>query len=556
MNSNECYELLGVEIGYDGDDFEDVINQAFEDKTRELQKQVNNGEITEDVYLENYTKLCDAREALIDSKVSALGGAPVGGQSAVGQTGATVAKKTKSKSGKGVKCVVGAIAVAAVIGISGLVGYHFGLDKSNADVTNNIGIETEYNQTTPGTTEAPVETQTPSVTEAPENKEETLGATEATEETQEQKQSEGTKETVMVVNYGDVSDQNLVTQRATTVATQLEDAGVINMNTGLPYTVEEIEKISMIMCGAYIPEVEGEAYAIVNDYLNFCLMDTDLTIAFANVNGIDWSNIADPAYLEALKTTDLPNLQRLQQTTPKIMIVDNMLYGDVSVAAYNYLKMFEAKYQEMIYSTDQAKCDDIYLDLTYSLTRLRVNGEYTFTWNNETYTVTMNDFSGRDKINAGNILQYYVFMYQTAFSKIEEAKVNDLGNSVYAGIDDPSGDKYTYTYVPGEVHGETVEDSVHYIGYNDENISLDPSVNYADHKYLETTQYFNAICYDILSLEDIALDNEGYLFLLGDQSAQNFSTINQINTMNAALANYYNKGLDYYNHTFNKTLTK
>ena len=235
-------------------------------------------------------------------------------------------------------------------------------------------------------------------------------------------------------------------------------------------------------------------------------MDSELTIAFANVNGIDWDNIEDPAFLEALRNTDLPNLQRLQQNTPKIEIVDNMLYGDVSVAAYNYLKMFETKYQEMIYSTDQKLCDDIYLDLTYSLTRLRVNGEYTFTWNDETYTVTMNDFSGRDKVNAGNILQYYAFMYQTAFSKIDEAKKTEFGNSVYAGIDDPSGDVYTYTYVPGEVHGDTVEDSEHYIGYNDENISLDSSVNYAEHKYFETTEFFNAICYSGLRLEDIALD--------------------------------------------------
>jgi hypothetical protein len=311
----------------------------------------------------------------------------------------------------------------------------------------------------------------------------------------------------------------------------------------------------MFICGAYIPEVEAEAYSMVNDYLNFCLMDSDLTIAFANVNGIDWNSIEDPAFLEALKTTDLPHLQNLQQTTPKIMIVDNMLYGDVSVAAYNYLKMFESKYHEMIYSTDQNLCDDIYLDLTYSLTRLRVNGEYTFTWNNQTYTVTMNDFSGRDKVNAGNILQYYVFMYQTAFSKIDKAQKNDLGYSVYNGIDNPSGDEYTYTYVPGKVVGETVEDSEHYIGYHDENISLDDNVNYADHKYFETTEFFNAACYEGLRLEDIALDDDGY-FLLGDQQAKNFSTINQINSINAALSNYYAQNLDYYNQTFNKTLTK
>lgn len=538
MNSKDCYELLGVEVDYNGDDFEEVIYKAFGAKVTELSTKRDKGEITSSDFYKEFDKLSEAKNTLITKRKSV----PTPGTN---PTGATPAKKTKSAGSSAFKKGLIAVGCVAVIGGSIALGWFLNdhYDKVNAPNNNVVGVETvivdESKEAANGATEATESTESTESTEQ----------TEAVEETKAQEEVK-----LMVANYGNISDEALVTQRATNVANQLSDAGVINMNTGMPYTVDEIIKVTKFICGAYVPEVEAEAYSMVNDYLNFCLMDSELTIAFANVNGIDWDNIEDPAFLEALKTTDLPNLERLQKSTPKIMIVDNMLYGDVSIPAYNYLKMFEAKYQEMIYSTDQKLCDDIYLDLSYSLTRLRVNGEYTFTWNNETYTVTMNDFSGRDKVNAGNILQYYVFMYQTAFSKIDEAKVNEIGNSVYNGIDDPSGDKYTYTYVPGEVHGETVEDSEHLIGYHDENISLDESVNYADHKYFETTEYFNAACFEGLRLEDIAVDDEGYVFLLGDQPAQNFSTLNQINSINAALANYYAKGLDYYNQTFNKTL--
>lgn len=531
MNSKECYELLGVTADCDivG------INAAYNSKVNEYTEKYKNGELGIDTYYSMLEKLGNAKDILSNSKKHKS-------DTRTDKTGARTSSKTKSAVGSAFKKGLAAVGAVAIIGGSITLGWFLNdyFDKK-ATLSDGDRVATEITEI-----KSPVDENTT----LPE-------ATEGTQETPEATETLEAKEVKpLVLNYGDISDEALVTERATNLANQLSTAGVINMNTGVPYTVDELIKVNKFICGAFVPENEAEAYSMVNDYLNFCLMDSELTIAFANVNGIDWDNIEDQAFLDALKNTDLPNLKRLQETTPKIMVVDNMLYGDVSVAAYNYLKMFETRYQEMIYSTDQKLCDDIYLDLTYSLTRLRVNGEYTFTWNNEEYTVTMNDFSGRDKVNAGNILQYYVFMYQTAFSKIDEAKVNELGNSVYNGIDDPSGDNYTYTYVPGEVYGDTVEDSEHLIGYHDENISLDEKVNYADHKYFETTEYFNAACYEGLNLEDIALDDEGYVFLLGDQPAQNFSTINQINSINAALANYYAKGLDYYNQTFNKTLKK
>ncbi len=547
MDSKKYYELLGIPVDYSGDDFEAVVEHAYNQKLLEAIRTKDSFK-DDDAYYDYLSQLEYARDAISNGKKKV---APVSPKKKEKKnTGAHNAKKTQSVVGRLVKGTLATAGIVAVIGGAVTLGW-FANEHIDKYGKPSFGFVQQANETTGATESTEKAEETETIGSATEATEETEAPTEATEETKALEEV-----APLVVNYGNISDEELVSKRATAIATQLREAGVINMNTGVPYTAEEIVRVTQFMCGAYIPENEGDAYAMVNEYLNFCLMDSELTIAFANVNGIDWDSIEDEAFKTALMETDLPNLQRLQETTPKINIVDNMLYGDVSIAAYNYLKMFETRYQEMIYSTDQAKCDDIYLDLTYSLTRLRVNGEYTFTWDNNEYTVTMNDFNGRDKVNAGNILQYYAFMYQTAFSKIGEAQINELGNSVYNGIDDPSQDEYTYTYIPGEIHGDTVEDSEHRIGYHDENISLDPNVNYADHKYLETTQYFNAICYSGLDLAEISVDDDGYLFLLGNQSELNFSTLNQINTINAALSNLYTNGLDYYNSTFNKTLTK
>ena len=515
MKTNEYCELLGIDIKtINKDNLEDVVTDAFERKIVELYYQMSDNGLEMDDYEAKLSELKEAKDYLLENGIILD----------------DEVDEKKSGLGKKIAIATGAVVVAGAIAIGSFFA-GMGYEKANAALSTQVGIQQSIDET--------------------KNTEETIESTQSTEATEETKETENKK--VLVQNYGDISDEKLVEERTAKVVKQLTDAGVINMSTGLPFTSEELIKVNQFMAGAYVPSEEAEAYSMVNEYLNFCLMDSQLTIAFANMNGVDWDNLKenDPEYYNALKNTDLPNLVKLQETTPKIMIVDNMLYGDVSIAAYNYLKMFETRYQEMIYSTDQKLCDDIYLDLTYSLTKLRVNGEYTFEWNNETYTVTMNDFSGKDKINAGNILQYYVFMYQTAYSKVDEAKLNEAGNYVFNTLDEPSGDKYTYTYVVGK----TLEDSEDLIGYNDKNISLDDSVNYADHKYLETTEYFNAACYGN-SLEDIALDDEGLIYLVGNQQGENFSTMNQVNSINAALSNYYAKGLSYYNQTFNKTLIK
>lgn len=526
MKSNKDYsEVLDL-----SEDFtEQEVLSHYTSKNNELLQQYTNAEIS----YKDYQSLCKQLER---AKSKALRYA---------YKEATKAAKTddgyesvqKSSVGKKVAVATTAVVTAGAIAVSSFFMGR-GFEKKHPSVLNT-------NETYTQETVSPNEVNTTVATEP---------ATEpTTEPTATENKEEGKR---AIVSFGDITNKDEVTKRATALADQLGGAGVINMSTNEPFTVDELIDITEYINGAFIPASDGEASARWNDFINFCLMDSELTIQFANVNGIVWGDIEDEDWENTLENNDLKNLKELQKTTPKINVVDNMLYGDASVAAYNYLKMFESKYQEMLYSYDQNKIDDIYWDLTYSLTRLRVNGEYTFNWNNEEYTVTMNDFSGVDKINTGNILQYYVFMYQTIHSKYEKAIRQSDGTTSLECVDDPSSDKYTYFYEPGEIHGDTVEDSEERIGYHDENVTIDYDANFTEHKYLETTEFYNAAANEETILKEISLDDEGYLFLIGEQSEENFSLVNLVNTVNNAIRNYVEKDLDYYHNTFNRTLRK
>lgn len=72
-----------------------------------------------------------------------------------------------------------------------------------------------------------------------------------------------------VKNYGDATDAKQVKERVADIQEQLVDLGIININTGAPYTDEEITKLLQYINGAYLPANEAEAYTLVNMVLDF-----------------------------------------------------------------------------------------------------------------------------------------------------------------------------------------------------------------------------------------------------------------------------------------------
>lgn len=74
---------------------------------------------------------------------------------------------------------------------------------------------------------------------------------------------------VEIKNFGDATDDAVVTEKATKVADYYNQVGILNLRTGNAYTVEEIKDIILFMNAAYMPEDEADAFTIVDRFLDF-----------------------------------------------------------------------------------------------------------------------------------------------------------------------------------------------------------------------------------------------------------------------------------------------
>ncbi len=295
-----------------------------------------------------------------------------------------------------------------------------------------------------------------------------------------------------MVNYGDAKDDALLTERATKLLDEMNANGLYNMGTNAPYTLDEIKTLIQYINGAYKPQNEEEAYTLVDEMLNF-------TIAPLNSERVLYS-VQYQGGEESFKDT----VQGYINNSKPVNFVDNMLFGNST--AYPYLKWFENQYYAMLCTTDREECARIYDSMMQSLADM-VYGDG-FTLDGKVYD--KNDFLGLDRVNSGNILQMLVY--------IMEPFRTDLT-------------KNTFT-----VHNKL--------------LSANPDEQEATVDYLKITEYFNALCED--DLHEIALDDEGYI-LIDQPDGKNFSYINQVNTINRALMEYYGKN-NAYENTYQKSL--
>lgn len=250
MDSKECYELLGIEVDYNGSDFDEVVNAAFAKKVSENAARRDSGEITIAEFYDEFDKLNAAKSTLLNSKKNTGAAVVATGTGATEpgieeETGAKSAKKTKSANSKGkgnVAKAVAAVAVVAAIGIAGIVGYHLGLGNNDKydSLNNKVGIETTIETTVP---EETIQEET-----VPELKE-----------------------------YGDIQDEAVVRERAKALVGQLSAAGIINPSTGVAYTEDEIVTLVQYSWGMYIPSSIEEIDILHLELLNLFIspLNTD-----------------------------------------------------------------------------------------------------------------------------------------------------------------------------------------------------------------------------------------------------------------------------------------
>lgn len=287
---------------------------------------------------------------------------------------------------------------------------------------------------------------------------------------------------VKVNYYGDINDDKLVTERATTIVNQFNNNGIINIATGGSYTVQEVKDVILYMNGAYVPKTEAEALTMTDTYLNFvCALGSSEHIIY-QVNYLGGEESFKPA------------LDDMNASYQPLCIVDNMLFGDST--AYPYLKWLENNYNKMVTTTDRAECNRIFEETTQSIVEITCGNGYEL--NGVLYTKS--DFTGLDKINAGNVLQLYVFNYQVFRTHLAK-------------------DEYSF---------------------NNTLLGLDNETNLATYNYDDVMVFYNALCDSEGLKQTIKVDDSGEILLVNPTNERaNFSQVNQINTVNALLQNYY-----------------
>lgn len=287
---------------------------------------------------------------------------------------------------------------------------------------------------------------------------------------------------VKVNYYGDINDEKLVTERANAIVNQFNNNGMINVYTGGSYTVDEVKKVIDYVTGTYQPVSEEDALMATDSYLNFAIAPGNSEHVIYQVNYLGGEESFKPA------------LDKMNASYQPLCLVDNMIFGDCT--AYPYLKWIENNYNKMVTTTDREECNRIFEETTQSIVELTCGRGYEL----DGVLYTMNDFTGLDKINAGNVLQLYVFNYQVFRTHLAK-------------------DDYSF---------------------NNTLLGLDNETNLATYKYDDVMVFYNALCDSEGLKQTIMVDDSGEILLVNPTNERaNFSQVNQINTVNALLQNYY-----------------
>lgn len=240
------------------------------------------------------------------------------------------AKRKRQNAGKGKK-KTGAVvagAVAASLIVAALIG-------TNADK-----ISTLFRSTGGDVTVSQDVNQ--------ENNDYTSGNTSTGETAEAEDNIEVLEETPEPINYGDINDDALVTERATTLVNQLNDMGIVNPSTGTAYTVEEIKTLILYINGVYTPTTLEEIDVLHLNLLNLLISPLNVDpylyhVVYASGND-DFKDMVNP---EAIKPIDFGSA--LAE------------YGTNGV--YPLTEWIQQKREDIFKATDRETINSIYVEV-------------------------------------------------------------------------------------------------------------------------------------------------------------------------------------------------
>lgn len=240
------------------------------------------------------------------------------------------AKRKRQNTGKGKK-KTGAVvagAVAASLIVAALIG-------TNADK-----ISTLFRSTGGDVTVSQDVNQ--------ENNDYTSGNPSTGETAEAEDNIEVLEETPEPINYGDINDDALVTERATTLVNQLNDMGIVNPSTGTAYTVEEIKTLILYINGVYTPTTLEEIDVLHLNLLNLLISPLNVDpylyhVVYASGND-DFKDMVNP---EAIKPIDFGSA--LAE------------YGTNGV--YPLTEWIQQKREDIFKATDRETINSIYVEV-------------------------------------------------------------------------------------------------------------------------------------------------------------------------------------------------
>ena len=156
------------------------------------------------------------------------------------------------------------------------------------------------------------------------------------------------EETPEPINYGDINDDALVTERATTLVNQLNDMGIVNPSTVTAYTVEEIKTLILYINGVYTPTTLEEIDVLHLNLLNLLISPLNVDpylyhVVYASGND-DFKDMVNP---EAIKPIDFGSA--LAE------------YGTNGV--YPLTEWIQQKREDIFKATDRETINSIYVEV-------------------------------------------------------------------------------------------------------------------------------------------------------------------------------------------------
>lgn len=359
------YQILGVSESATTNE----VLSAFNNAVNQLKEELDNGNISKDRYDERYEDLTEAADVLSDATVRkdyddaraemTTGTSNTRRQKVTGEEDGY----TQARKGRG--CLVGVLAsvlaaaiLTCAIGAGVYLFDRFNKKSDDKDLGNESGYEQMIEE-----------------------------------------------EKSVVKNFGDPTNEKDVQERVTAVKGQLKELGVVNPQTGLAYTDEELTAIIQYMNGAFKPEKEADAYTMVDEYLNFV---AGIISAPKTLNMIQYQANSD-VVTESIVRNDINSADPFD--------FNNLLMGDSY--CHEVIVYFNDLYGKLLSTTDREEYKAIHNEAYVALANLMYGDGLNV--NGKIYTIR--DFEGlgnqNDAVVFGaimyNIMPFHVQGIQEEF---------------------------------------------------------------------------------------------------------------------------------------------